>query len=101
MNRTRQVNELETIKEYVNSSLKIDITDGRRQRSYVYGRALYYQLCKDFTTHSLSDIGSVVNKDHASVLHGLKIFKNFRAWDETYLLQLYHLFCFYPSAVNK
>ena len=24
------------------------------------------------------------------MLHGLKIFKNFRAWDETYLLQLYH-----------
>jgi len=41
MNRTRQVNELETIKEYVNSSLNIDISDGRRQRSYVYGRALY------------------------------------------------------------
>mgnify|MGYP001166345672 FL=1 len=90
MNRTRQVKELETIKEYVNSALKIDIKDGRRQRSYVYGRAIYFQLSKDFTTHSLSDIGSVVNKDHASVLHGLKIFKNFRAWDETYLLQLYH-----------
>ena len=78
MNRTRQVKELEMIKEYVNSALKIDIKDGRRQRSYVYGRALYFQLSKDFTTHSLSDIGSVVNKDHASVLHGLKIFKNFR-----------------------
>ena len=90
MNRTRQVKELETIKQYVNTALKIDISDGRRQRSYVYGRALYFQLSKDFTTHSLSDIGSVVNKDHASVLHGLKLFKNFRAWDETYLLQLYH-----------
>jgi hypothetical protein len=90
MKTTRKVKNLITIKDYVNTYMQLDITKPVRQRSYVYGRAMYYQLSRSFTTHSLTDIGGVVNKDHASVLHGLKTFKNFRAWNEDYLLQLYH-----------
>ena len=90
MKRTREVKDLIIIKDYVNTHLKLDITKQKRPRAMVYGRAMYYQLCKDFTSHSLSDIGSVVNKDHAGVLHGLKIFKNFKVWEENYLLATYH-----------
>ena len=86
MKTTREIRDLETIKDYVNRYMQIDISSPIRQRSYVYGRAMYFQLSRSFTTHSLTDIGSVVNKDHASVLHGLKIFKNFRAWNENYLI---------------
>ena len=88
--KTIETNDLETIKNYVNVYLQIDITKESRKRPVVYGRAIYYQLCRNFTTHSLSQIGSVVNKDHASVLHGLKTFKNFKEWNENLLLQIYH-----------
>jgi len=69
---------------------QIDITSSARKRPNVYARALYFQLCKDFTPHSLHEIGAVVNKDHASVLHGLKIFKLFYIWEEKYWIELYY-----------
>ncbi len=39
MKTTRQVKDLETIKNYVNKCMKLDITTPIRQRSYVNGRA--------------------------------------------------------------
>ena len=67
--------KLEIIKNCVVEYTQLDITSTSRKRPYVYARALYFQLSRDFTPHSLQDIGAMVNKDHASVLHGLKTFK--------------------------
>ena len=77
--------KLEIIKNCVVDYTQIDITSTARKRPNVYARALYFQLCKDFTPHSLHEIGAVVNKDHASVLHGLKIFKFFSFIDTSKL----------------
>ena len=37
---------------------------------------MYYKLCREYTLHSLNTIGKSVGKNHASVLHGVKLFDN-------------------------
>ena len=62
----------ETIKEIVESYFEINISRTTRKRQYVEARAIYFKLCRDFTQLSLEQIGKSVNRDHASVLHGVK-----------------------------
>ena len=62
----------ETIKEIVESYFELSITRNTRKRQYVEARAIYYKLCRIFTQLSLEQIGKSVNRDHASVLHGVK-----------------------------
>ena len=64
------------IKEAVESAFNTSINVKSRRREIVYIRSIYYKLCKDFTKESLDAIGKHVNKDHATVLNGLKIFNN-------------------------
>jgi|TARA_B100001059_G_C17614252_1_gene466182 chromosomal replication initiation ATPase DnaA len=66
---------LQGIKGMVSRKLQIGIGSPIRQRNYVYGRAIYYKLAKEFTHHTFKDIGQVVKKDHASVIHGMKVFE--------------------------
>lgn len=80
--------KLRIILEEVNRHLGIDIMSPTRRRPYVYGRNLFMRLTKDFNPHmSLSSIGNFINKDHATILHGLKQFqaiKDFKQ-DKEYL----------------
>jgi len=82
--------ELNQIKNLLINLFKNDFSGKDRQRHSVYQRAVFFKLCRDLTPYSLSDIGAVVNKDHASVLHGLKLFKNFQDWHEDVYLALYN-----------
>lgn len=60
------------IKEIVElfSEQKIDIKTHKRH--IVYLRWIYFKSCKVVTNNSLDLIGQEVNRDHASVIHGLK-----------------------------
>lgn len=50
-----------------------------RKRYYVYPREVYYRLCKDFARDwSLSTCGSIVGRDHATVLYGVRAFERDR-----------------------
>jgi len=82
--------ELSQIKSLLIDLFKNDFSNKDRQRHSVYQRAVFFKLCRDLTPYSLSAIGAVVNKDHASVLHGLKLFKNFQDWHEDVYLALYN-----------
>jgi hypothetical protein len=62
----------ETIKEIVESYFKLSISRNTRKRQYVEARAIYFKLCREFTQLSLEQIGESVNRDHASVLHGVR-----------------------------
>ena len=90
MRKTSYVKDLKIIRDLVESHLGVNISCRSRKREVVYGRAIYYQLARDFTPHPLALIGGEINKDHASVLHGLKTFKNFRQWNEKQLISIYH-----------
>jgi hypothetical protein len=45
-----------------------------RAKEYVYSRAVFFKLARDFTRHSFKEIGEIVHKDHASVMHGMKVY---------------------------
>ena len=81
--------ELTQIKNILIDLFDNDFSQPNRQRHNVYQRAVYFRLCRDLTPYALSDIGAVINKDHASVLHGLKLFKNFKIWGEDIYLSIY------------
>lgn len=64
------------IKEIVDNYFEININRNTRKRNYVEARAIYFKLCREFTKMSLEEIGKQVNRDHASVLHGIRAFNN-------------------------
>jgi hypothetical protein len=76
---------LQGIKGMVSRKLQIGIGSPIRQRNYVYGRAIYYKLAKEFTHHTFKDIGQVVKKDHASVIHGMKVFEVIERYSDNML----------------
>ena len=74
------------IRNAVESMFNTQIHIPSREREMVYMRSIYYKLCKDFTFESLAKIGKAVNKDHATVIHGLKVFDNLinPLWEKDY-----------------
>ena len=76
---------LDKIIEVVNELSYTDIRNKSRTNKQAFVRAVYYQIAYYHTkNNSLSKIGSKVGKSHATVLHGLKIFKNELYYDEFY-----------------
>ena len=76
---------LNGIKVMVSKKLHISIGRTIRKRDYVYGRAIYYKLSKEFTGQSLSNIGANVGRDHASVIHGFKVFEMLKLYNDSYM----------------
>ena len=74
------------IKNSVQNTFNTFIDVRSRKREVVYMRAIYYKLCKEFTFESLVKIGKTINKDHATVIHGLKVFDNVinPTWEKGY-----------------
>ena len=85
----KECTKLKAIRNEVVNKLNADITKKNRNRELVYGRAVYYKLCKNLTSHSLTDIGSFIYKDHATVLHGLKVFETFELNNDYHYLEAY------------
>lgn len=66
--------KLETILEIVEKETETKLTTKNRKRETVYARAIYYKLARLNTRNSLARIASLVERDHATALHGLKVF---------------------------
>ncbi len=66
--------KIKKIKELVENNTNINLVTKNRRREVVYARSIYYKLCKEHTRESLSVIGKSVKRDHATVLHGIKVF---------------------------
>tara|TARA_X000001382_G_scaffold67457_1_gene46853 strand:- start:555 stop:971 length:417 start_codon:yes stop_codon:yes gene_type:complete len=62
------------IKVEVGKELGLSLNRNTRKREYVYARAIYFKLCREFSHATLSSIGESVNRDHASVIHGMFVF---------------------------
>ena len=58
----------------INEELGINLMENpkKRQRIYVFGRAVLYKILREHLNMTLSDIAKVFNKNHATVLHSLK-----------------------------
>jgi hypothetical protein len=67
---------IDKIKEIVEKETGVNLSNPSRRSELVYVRALYYNLCREYTLHSLEAIGKSVGKNHATVLHGIKLFRD-------------------------
>lgn len=57
---------------------------GNRKREIVEARQIYFKRAKEITKNTLAIIGELVGKDHATVLHGIKIVNNVKYLTERY-----------------
>lgn len=84
---------LKEIRSIVEQEFNLNLNNKTRKREYVFARAVYYKLCREITNNSYDDIGKTLDKDHATVLHGVRIF-------DTFLMQK-ALFKYELSIYNK
>lgn len=80
---------IEKIKEIVETETGINLNNKSRKTELVYTRAMYYNLCREYTLHSLEVIGKSVDKNHATVLHGLKLYSDWIEQHEERYIQSY------------
>lgn len=69
------MNKLKIIYNICCSCFSDDWTEKTRRKNVIFQRAIYYKIARDITRQSLQQIGAKVNKEHATVSHGLKVFK--------------------------
>jgi hypothetical protein len=74
----------EIIKELIFDETGVDIADKSRVRIKVEYRSLFFTIIKDLEPKlSFREIGECVNKDHATVIHGLKQYEMFIKYNKT------------------
>jgi len=81
------MNSLERLLKLCNVTVGVDITSKCRQReTYVYGRAVFYTVAKElYPLTTLHQLGKYTNRDHASVLFGLRKAKETYKSDPVYI----------------
>jgi len=68
--------ELEFLIKKVNQHFNVDISLNSRKRRDVMSRAVFYWFAREKTGHTLQRIGSIVNRDHSSVVYSMQNFDN-------------------------
>lgn len=63
--------DLKYIRKFVENNLGISLTRNTREREYVEARALYFKLCRDFTSKSWVDMAKSLGKNHATAIHAV------------------------------
>lgn len=80
-------NKLISIKRIIEREIGERIDTRNRRRDLTYARAVYCQIGRDLGL-SLSAIGETLNRDHATVLHAVRVIFPF-AMEQGYYLRLY------------
>ncbi len=80
---------IEDILKLVEKETNLDVTKKTRKREYVYARSVYFKICREKTLASFREIGELVGRDHASVIHGIKVFDVLEVMKEERWLQVY------------
>ena len=75
---------IQQIKKLVETRFNLTMDTKSRKREIVYARAVYYKLCSEYTSKTLTDIGDVLNRDHATVCYGLNLFNNIQSMNKVY-----------------
>jgi len=84
----KYITDLRKILENVSDKTGISVEDLKskwRKREVVDARFLYYRLAKECTKESLMRIGEYINRDHATVMSGLK-----QVYDTKELIEQYN-----------
>ena len=82
------------IKRIVEEHFKMDISIVTRELPVVFARACYYKICRDMLGVSYGRIAKTVNKNHATVMHGIKMVNNLIETDRQYKNE-------YQKLINK
>lgn len=53
-----------------------DYTTNSRERHLFYARIIFINYCREVQDITLEEIGVMLNRDHSTILHGIKTFKN-------------------------
>jgi len=100
MNTTTK--NLKRIKRLVENHLEIpDLKIKSRQRDYVNARFLYFKIAHNVCRTSLTKIAQVVDRDHATVIHGIKQFDNLVKYNKTEFKYLSDAFVNISSIVSS
>lgn len=85
--------ELEIIKKETEKYFGFDLSTKKRDRRFVKGRWVYYKLCKTLLKDkfSFASVGKSVNRDHATVIHGINNFYTYKDLQEHYEKLRYNL----------
>jgi hypothetical protein len=66
--------QIETILKTCIETLELDITSKTKTEDLVIGRAIYYTIARNLVDKcTLKELGQSVNKNHATVIHSLKM----------------------------
>lgn len=79
---------LNNIADMVGKELKVNIYQKTRKQKNVFARSVYYRLAREFTPYSLQRIADIFDKDHATALHGFRMFDNFKMQPNLYKHEL-------------
>jgi len=75
----------EEIKTKILNTIKkvtgVDITTKTRKYEFIEARMIYYKLLRD-RGYSLQEIGDTLDKNHATVLHGINVFNDIKDYDK-------------------
>lgn len=72
------------IAELVGDILGVQLSAKTRMRSYAEARAIYYHICRANYGASFYEISSVVDRDHSTAVHGIKMFNNLYGRDKVF-----------------
>lgn len=77
--------KLQEVIQFIQEKMEVDLQSNSRKRENVYARAIYFKVTRElFPRKSLDFIGSLVGRDHASVLHGInKVFPMIKLYEPT------------------
>ena len=63
---------MDIYRDIIERFYNIKLDNKSRERKYVYARAIYYYVCRKYSNYNLAQIGKSLNKNHATVLHGIR-----------------------------
>jgi hypothetical protein len=82
-------NRLISLKRIIDNDFGDDIATKNRKRNYTYARAVYCKVARemnDIRPYSLMEIGEVINRDHATVLHSINVVFPFAIQESSFKL---------------
>jgi len=68
----------------LNEHFGVDIKDRYRGVNYVEARNMYFHICYKLFNMSLTAIGKTIDRDHSTVLHGLRQFEVWMEYDDLF-----------------
>jgi len=80
-------NRLISVKKIIEKEVGHRIDGKDRYRSYTYARAVFCKIAREMNgprSYSLAEIGQVINRDHASVLHNLNVIFPFAVQESSF-----------------